>query len=115
MSGVKGRSGRRPREIENRKILRRLYPLAVTRICEILNNPDELSSVKLEAAKIVIYQVDGKPRFQVDHTVKALIGIASAQQLEEAIKLALQSEAKLIAEYSIKTLEEDNTMEEEEG
>lgn len=101
MSGIKGRSGRKPRHEEEKKILKKLYPLAVSKVREILQSQVASEGTLLEAAKVVIYQVDGKPHISIDQRVTGYIGLITADGLAERIKLRRAEETHLIAQYSV--------------
>ncbi len=99
MSGVKGRSGRRPnadrlwaRTIEGLK--EQSVPLAYQ--CLV----DNIKNGKLEAAIYLIDRVEGRPRQEIDNRIKAQI-IISPDDYELAIRQVKAAEAKLLTDYSI--------------
>lgn len=90
MTGIKGKSGRRPRNIEDRKRLSKLYPTAIIVLEEILKDEKQLMmpDAKLRAAIEVVRQVIGMPRQQQEITGIMAMGtigeILAQQQIERA-------------------------------
>jgi hypothetical protein len=100
MSGKPGRSGRKPRHVEETQIVNKLFPIAVSRIKQILEDDNAPYKEWLEAAKVPIYHKIGKPRIQIDTTVKGLVGVISGEQYVEALRAVKEQEQALIAQYS---------------
>lgn len=98
MSGIKGKSGRKPRHLEESKILDGLYPQAVCVVKEILNDKKTASNTRLEAALAVIWKKTGKPHQSQDLRVTA-IRLVSGDDYELAMRKVLEEDSKLIEQY----------------
>lgn len=96
MAGNKN-SGRRPRKLEDRKRLSRLYPTAITALEEALTSNITTMDAKLRAAIEVIRQVIGMPRQQTD--IQAIIGVCSlGDRLAQGQIERAKNEAALLME-----------------
>ena len=98
MSGIKGKSGRKPRHLEESKILDGLYPQAVTVVKEILNNKKTASNTRLEAALAVIWKKTGKPHQSQDLRIGRLSPF-TGDEYELALRKIIAEDQKLIEQY----------------
>ena len=103
MSGVKGRSGRKPRREEDRKrLLTKHYPVACDTIAETMKDPMATRRDKLQAAIEIVHQAIGKG--MSEQKIQAVIGVMTYGErlaLEDRATERARLENTLLTEYSI--------------
>jgi len=100
MSGIKGKSGRKPRHLEESKILDGLYPQAVCVVKEILKDKNAAANTRLDAALAVIWKKTGKPHQSQDLRIGRLVQLPTGDDYELATRKVLEEDRKLIEQYS---------------
>lgn len=112
MAGVKGKSGRKPRRLEERKLIGRHFKAAVTVVCEMLTDKTLPPAIRFDAARLIIEQHIGRAPQQINTQLTGAIVVTNAD-LEQALLEVRAYNERLLATPAL--LEKGDATEQETG